>query len=106
MEVGCGGLKLIVPHDGNTVHRVAILPRHIYVSETKPPGQGVNGFEGTITDIKYASNVVRIRIEVGKTNLMAEILHHVFEDMDLAVGKEVFLILRLRRIRVYESNNV
>ena len=106
MEVGCGGLKLIVPHDGNTVHRVAILPRHIYVSETKPPGQGVNGFEGTITDIKYASNVVRIRIEVGKTNLMAEIPHHVFEEMDLAVGKEVFLILRLRRIRVYESNNV
>jgi len=106
MEVGCGGLKLIVPHDGNTVHRVAILPRHIYVSETKPPGQGVNGFEGTITDIKYTSSAVRIGIEVGKTNLMAEIPHHIFEEMDLAVGKEVFLILRLRRIRVYESNNV
>jgi len=106
MEVGCGGLKLIVPHDGNTVHRVAILPRHIYVSETRPPGQGVNGFEGTITNIKYASSAVKIGVEVGKTSLMAEIPHHIFEEMDLAVGKEVFLILRLRRIKVYESNNV
>jgi hypothetical protein len=31
--------------------------------------------------------------------------HHIFEDMDLTVGKEVFLILKLRRIRVYENKN-
>jgi len=104
MEVGCGELKLVVPHDGNSVQKVAILPRHIYVSENKPPGPGVNGFKGTITDIKYASNAVRIGIKVGKNNLMAEIPHHIFEEMDLALGKEIFLILRLRRIRVYENN--
>ena len=106
MEVGCGGLKLVVPHEGNSVHKVAILPRHIYVSETKPPGPGVNCFKGTITDIKYAGNTVRIGIEVGENNLMAEIPHHIFEEMDLAVGKEVFLILRMRRIRVYENSNL
>jgi len=32
MEVGCGGLKLTVPHDGGHIRKVAILPRHIYVS--------------------------------------------------------------------------
>jgi ABC-type Fe3+/spermidine/putrescine transport system ATPase subunit len=37
-EVGCGGLKLTVPHEGGTIRKVAILPRHIYVSETRPPG--------------------------------------------------------------------
>ena len=106
MEVGCGGLKLFVLHEGDSVHKVAILPRHIYVSETKPPGRGVNGFQGTITDIRYARNTVRIGIEVDGHNLMAEIPNHIFQEMDLAVGKQVFLILRIRRIRVYESNRL
>ena len=106
MEVGCGGLKLIVPHEGNAVQKVAILPRHIYVSETKPPGLGVNCFKGTITNIKYDGNTVRIGIEVGKNKLMAEIPQYIFGEMDLSVGKEVFLILRMRRIRVYEDSNL
>jgi ABC-type Fe3+/spermidine/putrescine transport system ATPase subunit len=101
LEVGCGGLKLVVPHDDDSAQKVAILPRHIYVSETKPPGLGVNCFKGTITNIKYASNTVRIWIEVGKNSLLAEIPQYIFEEMDLTVGKEVFLILKLRRIRAY-----
>ena len=105
MEVGCGSLKLIVPHEGASVQKVAILPRHIYVSETRPPGRGVNGFQGTISEIWHARNAVRIALEVGENNLIAEIPDHIFEEMDLKVGKEVFLILRMRRIRVYESNN-
>jgi ABC-type Fe3+/spermidine/putrescine transport system ATPase subunit len=106
MEVGCGGLKIIVPHEGNSAQKVAILPRHIYVSETKPPGPGVNCFQGTVTGIEFASNAVRIGIEAGKNNLMSEIPKHIFEEMDMAVGKEVFLILRMRRIRVYENSNL
>ena len=104
MEVGCGGLKLVVPHEGRPVHKVAILPRHIYVSETRPPGPGVNCFKGTINDIKHDRNAVRIGIEAGGNNLTAEVPHHIFEEMDLTLGKEVFLILRMRRIRVYENN--
>ncbi len=103
MEVGCGALKLIVPHEGNSVQKVAILPRHIYVSETKPPGMGVNCFRGVVTSIQHHRNAVRIGIEVGGNNLVAEIPHHIFGEMDLSEGKEVFLILRMRRIRVYES---
>ncbi|HUT68038.1 MAG TPA: ABC transporter ATP-binding protein [Dehalococcoidales bacterium] len=105
MEVGCGGLKLTVPHEGSHVRKVAILPRHIYVSETRPPGLSVNGFEGCITAIKSAGNTVKIWIDVDNTNLMAEVPSYIFEEMSLAVGKEVFLILRMRRIRCYESNN-
>ena len=106
MEVGCGGLKLVVPHEGNPVRKVAILPRNIYVSETRPPGLGVNCFKGTITSIEHARNAVKIRILAGSNNLIAEIPHHIFEEMELAVGKEVFLILRMRRIRVYENNDL
>jgi hypothetical protein len=32
--------------------------------------------------------------------------HHIFEDMDLAVGSKVHLILKLRRIRVYEGRDL
>jgi ABC-type Fe3+/spermidine/putrescine transport system ATPase subunit len=106
MEVGCGGLKLVVPHEGSSVQKVAILPRHIYVSETKPPGLGVNCFQGTVTGIEFANNAVRIGIKAGQNNLMSEIPRYIFEEMDLAVGKEVFLILRMRRIRVYENSNL
>lgn len=105
MEVGCGGLKLTVPHEGGRVRKVAILPRHIYVSETRPPGLSVNGFQGIITAIESAGNTVRIWIDVDGTNLMAEVPSYIFDEMALAVGKEVFLILRMRRIRCYESSN-
>ncbi|MCK4274116.1 MAG: TOBE domain-containing protein, partial [Dehalococcoidales bacterium] len=104
-EVGCGGLKLTVPHEGGEVRKVAILPRHIYISETRPPGLSVNGFQGSITAIKPVGNTVRIWIDVDDTNLMAEVPSYIFEEMNLAEGKEVFLILRMRRIRCYESNN-
>jgi ABC-type Fe3+/spermidine/putrescine transport system ATPase subunit len=105
VEVGTGGLKLTVPHEGGVVRKIAILPRHIYVSETKPPGLSVNGFEGRVVAINSVNNTVRIHIQVADTSLMAEIPSYLFEEMNLAVDKEVFLILRMRRIRCYESSN-
>jgi ABC-type Fe3+/spermidine/putrescine transport system ATPase subunit len=104
MEVGCGEMKLTVAHEGSDIKKVAILPRHIYVSETRPPGLSVNGFKGLITSIEPVGNVVKILIDVAEKSLMSEIPSYIFEEMDLAEGKEVFLILRMRRIRVYESN--
>jgi ABC-type Fe3+/spermidine/putrescine transport system ATPase subunit len=103
VEVGCGGLKLTVPHEGGPVHKVAILPRHVYVSETKPPGLSVNGFDGTVANIQPGNNMVKIRIEVGASNIMAEIPSYIYDEMALEPGKQVFIILRMRRIRCYES---
>ncbi|MCJ7606135.1 MAG: ATP-binding cassette domain-containing protein [Dehalococcoidales bacterium] len=102
VEVGCGGLKLTIPHEGGPIHKVAILPRHVYVSETRPPGLSVNGFEGTITSIDTVANTVRIRVYLGGTSLLSEIPSYIFEEMDLTEGKSVFVILRMRRIRCYE----
>ena len=102
MEVGCGGLPIIVPHDGNPVQKIALFPRDIYISDTRPPGPGVNRFKGVITSIDSTSEAVRLEVRAGENNLIAEVPHHIFEDTDLAVGKEVFLVLKLRRIRAYE----
>jgi len=105
MEVGCGGLPIIVPHDGESVHRIAFLPTDIHISETHPPGPEVNRFKALITSIKPTDETVRIGLKAGVNNLLAGMPHHIFEDMNLAVGKEVFLILKLRRIRVYEDKD-
>jgi len=105
MEVNCGGLNIILPHDGNMVRRIALFPRDIYISNTKPPGPRVNRFKGVITSIKSSGAIVRLEVKVGENALLAEMPHHIFEDMDLTVGKEVFLILKLRRIKVYENKD-
>lgn len=105
MEVGCGGLPIIVPHDGESVHRIAFLPTDIHISETHPPGPEVNRFKALITSIKPTDETVRIGLKAGANNLLAGMPHHIFEEMDLAVGREVFMILKLRRIRVYENKD-
>jgi len=105
VEVGCGGLPIIVPHDGNSIRRIALFPRDVYVSETKPVGPEVNRFKGVVTSIESVEDAVRIGLKVGATSLLAEMPHHIFGDTNLAVGKEVFLILKLRRIKIYEDKN-
>lgn len=101
-EVGCGGLPIVIPDDGNRVKRIALLPSDIYVSETKPPGPNINRFKGIITGINSINETVRLEVKAGENNLIAEMPHHIFQDMSLAVGKEVFLILKLGRIRACE----
>jgi ABC-type molybdate transport system ATPase subunit len=66
----------------------------------------VNRFKETVTGIRFTDNAVRIELRVGENILTAEVPYHIFEDMDLTVGKEVFLILKLRRIRVYENKDL
>jgi ABC-type molybdate transport system ATPase subunit len=91
-----------VSHEGNTIHKIAILPRHVYVSETKPRGPGVNSFIAKIIDIIPRTDTVRIYLEIGSNKLVAEIPHHIFNDMELEPGKDVHVILRMKRIRAFE----
>lgn len=102
MEVNCGGLPIIVPHDGNSVQRIALFPQDIYVSETTPPGPRVNRFRATITSINPAGAVVRLKVEIGRNDLIAEMPSSIFKTRGLEAGDEVCVILKLRRIRVYE----
>jgi ABC-type Fe3+/spermidine/putrescine transport system ATPase subunit len=101
MEADCGAMKIILPDDGSPVRRIALFPRDIYVSEVMPPGPAVNRFRGVLTAIRPMGDAVRLEIKVAEHRLMAEVPHHIFEDMDLSPGQEVFLILKLRRIKVH-----
>jgi len=102
MEVLCGGLSIIVPHDGDHIRKIAISPQDIYISDIIPPGPSLNHFSGTVSDIEISSGTIRLRIKVGSNNLLAEMPHHIFDNMNLTVGREVLIILRIRRIKVYE----
>jgi ABC-type Fe3+/spermidine/putrescine transport system ATPase subunit len=106
MEVNCNGLPIVVPHDGGPIKRIALLPRDIYISESRPPGPDVNRFKGNITSIRTAHDSVKIEVKAGGNNLLVEVPHHIFDELDLAVGKEVFLVFKLRRIRVYENKDL
>jgi ABC-type Fe3+/spermidine/putrescine transport system ATPase subunit len=100
IEVGCGGLVIIVPHDGNLAKRIAVFPHDIHIFETNPPGPAVNRFKGIVTSVEPTQEAVRIGLKAGAKNLIARMPHHIFEDMSLVAGKEVFVILKLRGIRV------
>jgi len=99
LEVDCSGLSIIIPNEGNNVKKIAMLPRDIYISTSKPPGPDINRFSGVVTDIDFANELVRLKIKVGNIYLTSEIPYYIFDGMDLQVGKEVFLILKLRRIK-------
>lgn len=100
VEVMCGELPVVVPHAGHAVRRIALFPRDIYVSPLKPPGPDVNRFQGIIAGIRFFLEAVRLTVEVRDTQLVADLPHHVFEDLSLEVGQKVFLIFKLKRIKV------
>jgi len=102
MEVDCGGLRIVIPHDGNSIDRIALFPRDIYISNTQPPGPHMNRFKGIIDEIKPSGTTERLAVKVGDKILQTEIPRDISEDMELKVGKEVFLILKLKGIKVYE----
>jgi len=104
VEVECNGMSIVLPHDEGPVQKIAIFPRDIYVSDVPPPGPSVNRYKGTVTDIKYFDSMVRLEVKVGQNNLKTEMSGDLFEDMNLGIGKDAYLILKLRRLKVLEGN--
>jgi ABC-type sugar transport system ATPase subunit len=100
MEVISGGVPIILPGEGKEVKRIALFPRDIYVSASKPPAPEVNRFKGVVTEIKPYSSLVRLKVKVGETCLLTELPKERFQDMGIKLGQEVFLILKLRRLMV------
>jgi ABC-type Fe3+/spermidine/putrescine transport system ATPase subunit len=101
VEAKCGGMSIILPlHDGG-IKKIALFPRDIYVSATQPPGPELNRFQGVVTDIQPFSSLTRLTVKVGKKQLLAELPKDIFEEMGIRAGQEVFLILKLRRLRIH-----
>jgi molybdate/tungstate transport system ATP-binding protein len=104
METDCGGLHIVVPHDEGKMEKIAISPHDVYVSDIMPPGPAVNRFQGIINDIHFNTTMASLNIQVGGTKIKAEMHNELAREMGLAAGKEVYLILKLRRLKVLSNN--
>lgn len=100
-EALCGGMSIILPFHGDGIKRIALFPRDIYIATHKPPGPELNRFKGIVTEINPFSALVRLRVQIEGNNLLAELPKDLFEEMDIRIGQEVFVILKLRRLRVH-----
>jgi len=101
VEAICGDMTIVLPRRSHDIKKIALFPQDIYVSRTKPPGPDLNRFKGIVTDIVPFSSLMRLHIKVGENNLLTELPKDIFEDMDITVGQEVFLILKLRSLKVH-----
>ncbi len=103
VEVDCGGLHIVIPHDEGDLEKIAISPRDVYVSDKLPPGPAVNRYQGVITDIDFNTTMARLNVKVGGINIKAEMPNELTKEMGLITGQEVYLILKLRRLKVLEN---
>jgi ABC-type Fe3+/spermidine/putrescine transport system ATPase subunit len=99
IEVVSGDMRIVLPYEGNTISKIAISPHDIYISDIKPPGPTLNRYTGTITEIIPLRSVIRVKIHIGGNTLLAELPAETFDEMDIAVGSEVYAIIKLRRLR-------
>jgi ABC-type Fe3+/spermidine/putrescine transport system ATPase subunit len=102
-EVKCKGLSIVVPDDGSQIKKIAILPRDIFISTSEPPGPDINRYTGTIMEMRPSSNLTWIQLRVGHHILVAEQPTERVEELGLRVGDRVYIILKLRWIRVLST---
>lgn len=102
--VTCGGLSIIIPHDGLTVKKIAIAPEHVFVSSTKPLGPGVNRFRGTVRTIREFGSLVRISIDLGGRSVCSEIPKEMCDFMALKEDSRVYVIFKLRWIKIVNGD--
>jgi ABC-type Fe3+/spermidine/putrescine transport system ATPase subunit len=99
----CGSMRIITPHEGRPVHRIAIAPEHVYVSTEAPLGPHVNRFEGVIRNMETTGLLVRLSIDVCDQRIEAELPPEISGMMGLAIGHRVHIILKLRWLKVFSS---
>lgn len=102
-EIKTKDLTIVVPDDGSGIKKIAILPRDIYISTSEPPGPDVNRYTGTIIEMTPSLNLTWIRLRVGEHTLVAEQPTERVEELGLRVGDTVYIILKLRWIRILSA---
>jgi molybdate/tungstate transport system ATP-binding protein len=105
VEVDCGGIHIVIPHDEEPMQKIAISPRDVYIYDSVPPGPSVNRFKGVVSSIDSNTTVAKLDVKVGSVNIKAEMPSELAREMNMIIGKEVYLILKLRRLKVLGSKN-
>ncbi|MBN2401552.1 MAG: ABC transporter ATP-binding protein [Spirochaetes bacterium] len=103
VELASGGMKMVFPYEGNNIRKIAIPPDDIYISDTVPPGPAFNRYKGIVRKITEQNSSVMVKVAVGNRNLLAELPVSAFRELSIDEGKEVNVVIKLRRLRCVES---
>jgi molybdopterin-binding protein len=103
VEVVSDDIRMVLPYDGNNIRKIAISPDDIYISDVKPPGPAMNRFIGRVEEVTQHDSTMRVRVLIGKNSLLAELPVAAFEEMSIKEGKEVHVVIKLRRLRFVEA---
>jgi ABC-type sugar transport system ATPase subunit len=91
--------SVFVPEDGEkSFNRVAIHPRHVYVSPYPPPGPQVNRFRGRIKAIRHVGGIAHVEIKVADQQVHAQMTTEQAQALSLSSGDPVYGILKLRAL--------
>ncbi len=97
VEAVCGRLQVVVPHSGKAIRRVVVLPRDVLITLPRPQSE-VNVFQGTVRKVTPRTGTMLTHVDVGGSELVAEMPTALFESMRLQQGSEVFVELRLMKL--------
>lgn len=103
VEITSGDMRMVLPYEGDVIGKIAISPHDIYISTTKPPGPTLNRYQAVVAEIIRHSSLVRVRVAIGRTSLVAELPEAVFDEMDISEGSQIYVVVKLRRLRYVES---
>ncbi len=102
VEVVSDEMRMVLPYDGNNVRKIAIPPDDIYISDVTPPGPALNRFTGIVEKITEHNSTVRVRVSIGRNSLLAELPLSAFDELSIEEGKEVHVVIKMRRLRYVE----
>ncbi len=103
VEIESGDMRIVLPYEGDVIERIAISPHDIYISNVKPPGPTLNRYRAVVTEVVRHRSLVRVRVAIGRTDLIAELPEGVFDELDIAEESEIYVVIKLRRLRYVES---
>lgn len=103
VEVTSGDMRMVLPYEGKIIKKIAISPHDIYISNITPPGPTLNRYKAIVRDIVRHLSLVRIRLAIGRTSLVAELPVGVFDEMDMAEGRDIHVVIKTRRLRYVDS---
>lgn len=101
LEAKSKDLKIVIPHEKDGIRMIVIPSRDVYLSTERPPGPEINRFRGRIVEIRENSLYAKMNVAIGQNLVKVEVPRQTFEELRLTVGKDVFLIFKLRKIKAY-----
>ncbi len=103
VEVISDGMRIVLPYDGSNIKKITIPPEDIFISDVMPPGPALNRFTGIVEKITKLNSTVRVIVSIGGKSLLAELPVNAFDELAIEEGRQVHVVIRLRRLRYVES---